>query len=117
MLQHTTEVDDMVTIELGIEYIPEHLPCHTHPALMFNRVMVNFFSRIEKEIGPDKIFSACLVNATISHDSVMEQYIDCTTRLVSSDFNHKPWNKSTEFDIYLGDGIKNKAKALKKEMF
>ena len=37
-------------------------------------------------------------------------------RLVSSDFNIESWNKSKEFDIYLGEE-KNKAKALKKERF
>lgn len=113
---HNFEVDEIVAAELGTEHIPVHLLCHTHPALMFNRKIVEVCSKIEKEIGPDKIYSAFLVNATTSHDSVLEQYIDCTVRLVSSDFNHKSWNKSREFDIYLGEE-KNKAKALKKERF
>ena len=67
--------------------------------LMLNRKIVDMCSKIEKEIGPDKIYSSFLVNATTSHDSVLEQYIDCVVRLVSSDFNHKSWNKSREFDI------------------
>ena len=113
---HNFEVDEIVAAELGTEHIPIHLLCHTHPALMFNRKIVDVCSKIEKEIGPDKIYSAFLVNATTSHDSVLEQYIDCTVRLVSSDFNHKSWNKSREFDIFLGEE-KNKAKALKKERF
>jgi menaquinone-dependent protoporphyrinogen IX oxidase len=37
-------------------------------------------------------------------------------RLVSSDYNHKFWNKSKEFDIFIGEE-KNKAKAMKKERF
>ena len=83
---------------------------------MFNRKIVEVCSKIEKEIGPDKIYSAFLVNATTSHDSVLEQYIDCTVRLVSVDYNHKSWNKSKEFGIFIGEE-KNKAKALKKERF
>ena len=113
---HNFEVDEIVAEELGTEHIPIHLLCHTHPALMFNRKIVEVCSKIEKEIGPDKIYSAFLVNATTSHDSVLEQYIDCTVRLVSVDYNHKSWNKSKEFGIFIGEE-KNKAKALKKERF
>ena len=113
---HNFEVDEIVAMELGSEYIPEHLLCHTHPSLMFNRVIINTVGKIEKEIGPDKIYSSMLVNATTSHDSVLEQYIDCTVRLVSTDFNHKSWNKSSEFGLFIG-AEKNKAKALKKERF
>ena len=113
---HNFEVDEIVATELGSDHIPVHLLCHTHPVLMFNRKIVDMCSKIEKEIGPDKIYSSFLVNATTSHDSVLEQYIDCVVRLVSSDFNHKSWNKSREFDIYLGEE-RNKAKALKKERF
>ena len=113
---HNFEVDEIVAEELGTEHIPVHLLCHTHPALMFNRKIAEVCSKIEKEIGPEKIYSAFLVNATTSHDSVLEQYLDCNVRLVSADYNHKSWNKSREFDIYLGEE-KNKAKALKKERF
>ena len=63
-------------------YIPDQLLCHTHLVLMFSRVMVSLFARIEKEIGPDKIYSSFLVNATTSHASVTEQFIDCFTRLI-----------------------------------
>ena len=113
---HNFEVDDIVAAELGTTHIPAHLLCHTHPVLMFNRKIVEVCTKIEKEIGPDKIYSSFLVNATTSHDSVLEQYIDCLVGLVSSDYNHKSWNKSKEFDIFIGKE-KNKAKALKKERF
>ena len=83
---------------------------------MFNRKMVDLFSKIEKEIGPDKIYSTCLVNATISHESVTEQFIDCATRLISHDFDHKAWNKATEFDLHI-EPRKNLAVSLKKERF
>ena len=113
---HNFEVEEIVAEELGSEHIPDHLLCHTHPALMFNRKIVDVCSKIEKEIGPEKIYSSFLVNATTSHDSVLEQYIDCMVRLVSSDYNHKSWNKSREFEIFISEE-KNKAKALKKERF
>ena len=87
--KYTATVDDIVAVDLGTEHIPAHLLCHTHPALMFNRKIVELCSEMEKEIGPDKIYLSCLVNATTSHDSVLEQYIDCTVRLISKDFNHK----------------------------
>ena len=98
---HNFEVDEIVAEELGTEHIPIYLLCHTHPALMFNRKIVEVCSKIEKEIGPYKIYSAFLVNTTTSHDSVLEQYIDCTVRLVSVDYNHKSWNKSKEFGIFI----------------
>ena len=71
---------------------------------------------MEKEIGPDKIYSTFLVNATTSHDSVTEQFIDCTTRLISPDYNHKAWNKSADFATFIHPA-KNYAKALRKERF
>jgi len=83
---------------------------------MFNRKMIEFFNSVEKHIGPDKIYSTCLVNATTSHDSVTEQYIDCVTRLVSHDFDHKAWNKATEFDADISPK-KNLAVSLRKERF
>ena len=30
------EVDEIVALELGSDFIPEHLLCHTHHALLFN---------------------------------------------------------------------------------
>ena len=36
-----------------------------------------------------------------THDSVTEQLIDCFTRLISPDFNHKAWNKSSEFSTFI----------------
>ena len=113
---HNFDVDEMVALKLGTEHVPVHLLCHTHPVLMFNRKIVEVCSEVEKSIGPEKIYSACLVNATTTHDSVLEQYIDCVTRLVSSDYNHKSWNYSKSFELFL-ENEKNKAKALRKERF
>ena len=113
---HNFEVDEQVALELGTEHVPIHLLCHTHPVLMFNRKLVEFFGKVEKEIGPDKIYSNFLVNATTSHDSVTEQFIDCSTRLVAHDFDHKPWNKATQFELHISPR-KNYTVSLRKERF
>ena len=31
----------------------------------------------------------------------MTQFLDCSVRLVCHDFDHKPWNKAAEFDLYI----------------
>lgn len=48
--------------------------------------------------------------------SVTEQSLDCLTRLINHDFDHKPWNKSSEFDLYI-DWKQNKSVSLKDERF
>jgi hypothetical protein len=68
---HNFKVDEIVAAELSSEHIPAHLLCHTNPCLMFNKRIVKVCSKIKKEIGPDKIYSAFLVNATTSPDSVL----------------------------------------------
>ena len=68
------EVEEAVSLELGTSHIPQQLLCHTHPALMFTRKIVELFAKIEKKIGPEKIYSSCLVNATTTHDSVTEPF-------------------------------------------
>ena len=108
---HNMEVEEMVSVELGTEHVPQQLLCQTHPALMFNRKTVELFAKIERSIGPEKIYSA-----TTSHDSVIEQYIDCVSRLISTDFNNKSWNKSVEFGLFIAPNT-NMAKALRKERF
>ena len=88
---HNSDVDEMVAMDLGTDHIPSHLLCHAHLALMF------------------KIYSAFLVNATTPHGLVVEQYIDCVVRLISDDFNHKSWNCSMNFSLFLEEEM-NKAK-------
>ena len=68
---------------------------------MFNRCITSLWSEIENEIGRDKIFCKFLVNATTSHTSVAEQALDCITRLINYNFDHKPWNYAKEFDIFI----------------
>ena len=67
---------------------------------MFNRVIVKHWSQLEHAIEHDEINANFLVNATTAC-SVTEQALDCITRLINHDFDHKPWNKSQEFDMHI----------------
>ena len=68
---------------------------------MFNWVIVKLWSWLEHAIGRDKIYTNFLVNATTNASSVTEQALDCITQLINHDFDHKPWNKSEEFDMHI----------------
>jgi len=81
---------------------------------MFKRVIVQQWTQLENVIGRGKIYSNFLVNATSNATSVTEQALDCITRLINHDFNHKPWNKSNEFDMEIHPK-KNKLVSLKDE--
>ncbi|KAI8509055.1 hypothetical protein Bbelb_129030 [Branchiostoma belcheri] len=115
-VSHNFGIEEMVALELGTDHIPDHLLCHTHPVLMFNRELINLFSSIEQGIGSEKIFSKFLVTATNQHNSITEQYIHCITNLFSPDFNHKAWNQSAQFSIHMSPK-KNLAVGFRKERF
>jgi len=83
---------------------------------MFNRVITKQWNEIKNVIGPDKIYSSFLVNATSNKFSVTEQALDCTTRLINHNFDHKSWNKASEFDSHIAPK-KNKSVSLKDERF
>ena len=83
---------------------------------MFNRVIIKQWLEIENMLGRDKIYSNLLCNATTSSTSITEQALDCLTRLITHDFDHKPWNKSNEFDIHIAPR-QNKSVSLKDERF
>ena len=113
---HNMKVDDLVSEALGTEHVPSHLLCQVHPACMFTRNLQKLFKQIDVKIGPTKIFSAFAVSMTDIQDSVVEQWMNCLTRLVTHDFDHKSWNYADEFDIFIFP-IKNPAKRLQKERF
>ena len=98
---HNFQVDNIIASDFEVDHVPKHLLCQTHPCLMFIKKVLKVFSDIEVSIGPDKIYSNFLVNATTSHETVFKQYIDCLTRLVSPDFDHKSWNYSKEFSLFV----------------
>ena len=113
---HNFQVDNIIASDFEVDHVPKHLLCQTHPCLMFIKKVLKVFSDIEVSIGPDKIYSNFLVNATTSHETVFKQYIDCLTRLVSTDFDHKSWNYSKEFSLFISPK-KNWASCLKMERF
>ena len=55
---HNFEVEEILAEKLERDHIPDHLFCHVHPSLMFNRVLTKSWSDIENAIGLDKIFSS-----------------------------------------------------------
>lgn len=113
---HNMKVDDLVSTALGIEHTPTHLLCQVHPACMFTRCLQKLCKNIDTTIGPNKIFSAFAVSLSDVQESVVEQWMNCLTRLVTHDFDHKSWNYAEEFDIFISP-LKNPAKRLQKERF
>jgi hypothetical protein len=113
---HNFNVDELVAESLRSEHTPDQLFCNVHPTLMFNRVITKQWAEIENTIGRDKIYSNFLVNVTTSATSVTEQALDCMTRLINHDFDHKPWNKAGEFDLHISPK-RNKSVSLKDERF
>ena len=112
----TADVELLVAKELGTEKVPNQLFCNVHPCLMFNRVIVKHWSQLDHAIGHDKIYANFLVNATMTASSVTEQALDCIIQLINHDFDHKPWNKSQEFDMHITPK-KNMSVSLKAERF
>ena len=113
---HNMGVDDLVSEALETDHTPSHLICQVHPCAMFTRVTQKLCKQIDVTIGPSKIFSSFAVSLGEMHESVLDQWMDCTTRLVSHDFDHKSWNYAVEFDLFLSP-VKNPAKRLQKERF
>ena len=113
---HNKGVHDLVAENIGAVSMPDHLFCNVHPSLMFNRVIVQLWAKIEAEIGRDKIFANFLVEATTHSNSVTEQALGCFTKLINHDFDHKPWNKANEFDVHIAPR-KNLSVSLKDERF
>ena len=113
---HNLEVAEKVAESLDSEHQPEHLLCQVHPALMFSRKLQEVWKEIDVAIGPDKIFAGFAVSLSDQQESVTLQWQDCLTRLVTHDYDQKPWNRATEFDLFIAPLV-NPAKRLIKERF
>ena len=113
---HNMKVDDMVSAALGTDHIPFHLLCQVHPACMFTRCLQKLFKKVDTMIGPTKIFSVFAVSLSEVQESVVEQWMNCVTRLITHDYDHKSWNYADEFDIFICP-LKNPAKRLQQERF
>ena len=72
--------------------------------------------KVDQVIGPDKIFSTFAVAISEQQESVTEQFLDCVTRLVTHNFDHKSWSYDDQFYIFIFPK-ENLAKRLQKERF
>ena len=97
---HNMEVEKLLAHELDVDHVPNHLLCQVHPVFMFVRELDSVFKTIEQTIGPQKVFASFNVTPN-SQESITTQFLDCGMRLVAHDFDHKPWNKANEFDIFI----------------
>ena len=98
---HNLQVETLLSVELQSSHSPKHLLCHVHPVFGFLRSMEAVFKDVEDAIGREKIFANFNVTPNESQESIMSQFLDCSIRLISHDFDHKPWNKADEFDLYI----------------
>ena len=113
---HNLLVEDTVAEQLESEHLPEHLLCQVHPALMFTRKYETVCKEVDTAIGPEKIFAGFAVSLSDQQESVTQQWMDCVTRLVTHDFDQKPWNRAADFDLFISPLV-NPAKRLIKERF
>lgn len=113
---HNLEVDDLVSEILETDHVPGHLLCQVHPVMMFVREIQKLCKEVDAAIGPDKIFSSFAVTLSEVQSCVVQQWMDCVTRLVTHDFDQKSWNYADEFDIFIRP-LKNPAKRLQQERF
>ena len=112
-VSHNLGVEDIVSEELEVDHLPDHLLCQVHPSLMFSRVLTKLWREVDTTIGPQKIFAGFCLTINTDQVSVTENWVDCLLRLVSHDFDHKQWNKAEQFDLYIHPK-QNKAKRLQK---
>ena len=83
---------------------------------MFSRTMTDLFTTLDTTLGPEKVFAGFQVSMAEIHSSVLENWLEVSLRLVSQDFDHKPWNYSGAFSLFIAPQ-KNLAKRLQKERF
>ena len=67
-------------------------------------------------MGKDKLYAKVMVNATTTHDTVTDQFLDIMMHFNSKDFDHKPWNYAEQFGTHITPK-KIEAVQLKKERF
>ena len=77
---HKSGVDEQVLIDLGTDHVPYELLCSTQPVLMLNRALIDVLPTIEYVVGKDKLYAKVMVNATTTHDTVNEQFLDIMMR-------------------------------------
>ena len=108
--------DEQVSVDLGTDHVPDELLCSTHRVLMFNRTITDVFQTIESAVRKDKLYAKVMLNASTTHDTVTEQFLDLMIRFISKDFDHKPWNYAEQFGTHIAPKD-NEAVQLKRERF
>ena len=101
LASHNLRVEDIVSEELEVDRLPDHLLCQVHPSLMFGRVLSMLWREVETTIGPQKIFVGFCLIINTDQVSVTENWVGCFLRLVSHNFVHKRWNKAEQFDLFI----------------
>ena len=114
------EMNDFLAIvgqNLQSTHLPYRLKCVLHTILGWTETEIKVISALEQSIGPDKLYgeSRC-------HDAsnVSKSTINAILKLISPQFQHKPYNLKKEFDILLvelGGNTKNLAFALRSHRF
>ena len=77
---HNFGVDEQVLIDLGTDHVPDELLCSTQPVLTLNRAIIDVLPTIESAVGKDKLYAKVRVNATTTHDTVNQQFLDIMIR-------------------------------------
>ena len=73
--------------------------CATHTGLGLCRSLNNNIHSIEQAVGISNALDGFVVQIEFEskNGSIVGQFVDCITRLVGMELNHKPWNRSEEF--------------------
>ena len=103
------EVDDITANDFGAHYVPKHLLCQTHLCLKFIKKYPKFFLTLKQALNRIKF-----TKASSNYGTVFQQLIDSLTGRVSLDFDHKSWNCSKDFSLFISSR-KSLTSRLKKE--
>ena len=101
--------------DMDSNHVPHHLKCVLHTALGFTETEIKVVSSLEQTIGPDKLYGTanCHDSSNVSKSTVM-----AILKLISPQYQHKPYNLKSEFDATLSDGTrKNDSFSLRSHRF
>ena len=101
MTDSAKEMNDFLAIigkNLESQHSPHHVKCVLHTILGFTETEIKVVSALEQSIGPDKLYgeSNCHDSANVSKSTII-----AILKLISPQFQHKPYNLKKEFDALL----------------
>ena len=120
MHDSATEMEQFMSVlqtKVSSNHKPYQLKCVMHTCLGFTETEIKVVSALEQTIGPDKLYQSANC-----HDktNVSKSVVNAVLKLISPQFQQKPYNLKAEFDILLsesGDGQKNDAFPLRSHRF